>query len=207
MPVLARRRALIGALAALPIAGVPLAAAPANAARVDRAPIEGVALEAADGDTFTLQADDGRRLRVRIAGIDAPESRQPYADVSRRHLRELLRARRVRIEPIKLDPYDRVVARVLALEAPAPGRAADPGAAHDVGLAMIEAGLAWHFVRYRADQSREEFERLADAQRAARSRRAGLWRDPAPEPPWDFRARSRRPPAAPAPPTPPGPAG
>jgi endonuclease YncB( thermonuclease family) len=207
MPDLAHRRALLRALAALPVAAPLLAAAPANAARIDRAPIEGVALEAVDGDTFTLQADDGRRLRVRLAGIDAPESRQPFADVSRRHLREQLRTRRVRIEPIKLDPYDRVVARVLALEAPAPGRSADPGAAHDVGLAMIDAGLAWHFVRYRADQSREEFERYADAQRAARARGAGIWRDPAPEPPWDFRARTRRPPAAPAPPTPPAPAG
>jgi endonuclease YncB( thermonuclease family) len=209
MPASALRRALLRWLAALPaaVAAGAAGAAPLDPAPRDRTPFEAVALDAPDGDTVVVRTLDGRRLRVRIAGIDAPEARQPFADVSRRHLRTLLHERRLRIEPVDRDRYDRVVARVFALDAPAPGREADPAAAHDVGLAMLEAGLAWHFARYRVDRSRAVDERYARAERDARARRAGLWRDPSAEPPWAFRERTRRPETAPERPSPPDPAG
>lgn len=159
-------------------------AAHGREAREAPAAIEGGALDVQDGDSFLLRADDGRRVRVRVSGIDAPERAQPYADVSRRHLGDLLRGRRVRLEPVKQDVFDRTVARVIVLDGEPPGQ--------DAGLAQIEAGLAWHFARYRADQSAEDARDYARAEREARARGAGLWHDAAPEPPWDFRARMRR---------------
>jgi endonuclease YncB( thermonuclease family) len=153
-------------------------------AREHRAAIEGRAIDVHDGDSFVLRADDGRRLRIRVSGIDAPERAQPYADVSRRHLGELLRGRRIRLEPVKQDAFDRTVARVLVVDGEPPGR--------DAGLAQIEAGLAWHFTRYTPDQSREDVRRYASAERDARDRGVGLWRDDSPEAPWDFRTRTRR---------------
>jgi endonuclease YncB( thermonuclease family) len=86
---------------------------------------------------------------------------------------------------VKQDVFDLTVARVIVLDGESPGR--------DAGLAQIEAGLAWHFARYRADQPDEEAQDYARAEREARARGAGLWRDASPEPPWDFRARTRRP--------------
>ena len=169
-------------------------APPAAPAPLPRGALHGVAVQVQDGDTFDLRAADGRRFRVRLAGIDAPERGQPFADQARRRLRELLHGVRVRLDPIKRDPFDRLVARAWAR----PVR----GPEIDVSLALVQAGLAWHFTRYRADQTADEFDRYARAQEQARQARAGLWLDPAPEAPWALRERTRRAPAAPAPPAP-----
>jgi endonuclease YncB( thermonuclease family) len=172
-----------------------LALAMACATAAPRPPLEGVSLDVQDGDSLVFRGDDGARIRVRVAGIDAPEKSQAHAEASRRNLRALLRDRRIRIEPIKRDPYGRTVARVWVLDPERRPR--------DAALAQLEAGLAWHFRRYRADQTPVEFARYARAEQAARSDRRGLWREDSPEPPWDFRTRGRRDRAAPAPPAPP----
>jgi endonuclease YncB( thermonuclease family) len=182
-PCAGRRRRLLAATAALALAlSTHL---PATPARESAAPIEGSALDVQDGDSFLLRADDGRRIRVRVSGIDAPERTQPYTDASRRHLGELLRGHRIRLEPVKQDVFDRTVARVLVVDGEPPER--------DAGLAQLEAGLAWHFRRYSAEQPSEDVARYARAERDAKARGLGLWRDAAPEAPWAFRARLRRP--------------
>jgi len=168
---------------------------PAGAATPLQQPLEGVSLDVQDGDSIVFRGSDGTTLRVRVAGIDAPEKSQPFAEASRRNLRALLRERRIRLEPIKRDVYGRTVARIWILEAERPPR--------DAALAQLEAGLAWHFRRYRSDQAPAEFARYARAEQAARTAGVGLWRDERPEPPWDFRARTRRERAAPAPSAPP----
>ncbi len=148
--------------------------------RPGQAPAEtGPLLESiADGDSFTVLLPGGVRAGVRIAGIDAPEKDQPWADASRAHLAELLARGNLRIDTLKTDPYGRQVARVRA-------------AGDDVGLEQVRAGLAWHFVRYAADQDPDERARYAQAEREARAARRGLWSDPAPLPPWTHRQRQR----------------
>ncbi len=177
-----RRRTLAATAGALALA-LPLCPS-APLAREAPPSIEGTALDVQDGDSFLLRAEDGRRIRVRVSGIDAPERAQPWADVSRRHLGDMLRGHRIRLEPVKQDVFDRTVARVIVIDGDPPER--------DAGLAQVEAGLAWHFSRYRADQSADDARRYARAERDAQARGLGLWRDPSPEPPWDFRARMRR---------------
>jgi len=157
-------------------------AAPAAATDARSAPaiawIDGVVEHVYDGDSFRLHTSDGRDLGVRIAGIDAPERTQPFANISRKALREAIDDRDVRVEAIKVDPYGRVVGRVFV-------------AGRDVGLEQLDRGLAWHFVRYDADLSPTERERYARAQRQAQTRRAGLWRQNDPQAPWLFREQRR----------------
>lgn len=172
-----RRRLLVTLAALAPAALVPACARPAAA-------LEGVAIEVHDGDSFAFRGPDGARVRVRLSGIDAPELDQPFADRARRNLRELLRDARVRLEPVKRDAFDRIVARVTARRGDAPDE--------DVALAQLRAGLAWHFTRYREDQSVADFALYARAERDARAARLGLWQDAAAEPPWAFRQRMRR---------------
>lgn len=176
---------MLAAVAGLGLTGLGTAATAASRApRAAPEPIEGQALDVHDGDSFTMRADDGRRLRIRVSGIDAPEQQQPWSEASRRHLGELLRGRRIRIDPVKQDVFDRTVAKVWVLDDDVPPR--------DAALSLLEAGLAWHFVRYQADQPPADVPRYAQAERVARARRAGLWQDRAPEAPWDFRGRMRR---------------
>jgi endonuclease YncB( thermonuclease family) len=179
-----RKVAYVTALLACLAAG--LLTAPFSAAKPP-APsvVEGVSIDVQDGDSFLLRDDLGNRIRVRLSGIDAPEKSQPYADRSRQHLRDLMRDARIRLEPVKLDVFGRTVARVWVL-------AEDGKSGRDAGLAQIEAGMAWHFKRYRSDQQDQDAMRYAKAQRQAQADGLGLWRDPSPEPPWEFRTRTKR---------------
>ena len=52
----------------------------------------------------------------------------------------------------------------------------------NVNHELLTAGLVWRFTRY--DKSTE----LADLEAAARNANVGLWADPAPVAPWDWRA-------------------
>ena len=55
----------------------------------------------------------------------------------------------------------------------------------NVNLEMVRRGLAWRFVKYSKDKA------LLDAQNAAKGARRGLWADPGPVPPWEWRARAK----------------
>lgn len=173
-----------------------------------------------DGDSFDLKDDRGRRIGVRISGIDAPERRQPYADVSRRHLQALIGGQSVRIHVLGHDRYGRILGQVERRPAEGsagsaakagqqgqhgqpgqqrqPGQQGQPGqAAVDIGLAQIEAGLAWYFRRYQRDLPPAWRGRYDAAEGLARDERRGLWREPDPIPPWRYREDRRQAGAAP----------
>ncbi len=143
--------------------------------------------EVFDGDSFNLNAANGRIVRVRIAGIDAPEKSQPYAQKAKDSLTELLSSGPITLEPIKVDPYQRWIANV---------RIGD----RDVGREQIARGYAWFFTRYRQDLNEAVQVDYGRAEHEARETRRGLWAglsakgNPAlyPEPPWEFRQRSKR---------------
>lgn len=148
------------------------------------AAIGGRVIHVADGDTVTVLTDAKTEVRVRLAGIDAPEvahrsessgsASQAYGDASRRALRGLVHGRQVEMTCRSKDRYGRFVC-ILRL---------DGG---DVGEQQIRAGMAWHFLRYAADQPSAERDRYAAAEREARAARRGLWADAAPVPPWEWR--------------------
>lgn len=125
-----------------------------------------------------MRATDGREIGVRIAGIDAPERTQPYANVSRRAMREAIEGREVRVDPVKIDRYGRVVGHVFV-------------DGNDIGISQLQAGLAWHFARYDADLAPAQRLSYARAQADAKARGVGLWKQPAPLAPWRFRQQQR----------------
>jgi len=163
----------VAAAAAAVQATSTLAAAPATTA------VQGRVVRVLDGDSLLLRIEGQGVRGVRIAGIDAPEKGQPFADVARRALLAKLDDREIRVEVVKTDFFQRLVGRVFV-----EGR--------DAGLAQLHAGLAWHFKRYDADLAPAQRRRYAQAERQARLRGLGLWRDPAPVPPWEHRAQARR---------------
>lgn len=145
-------------------------------------------VEIFDGDSFNLKAANGSIVRVRIAGIDAPEKSQPYAQKAKESLAFLLTTGEIRLVPLKVDRYDRWVAHVSV-------------GTTDVGLVQIERGFAWFFTRYRRDLDDTRQSRYAHAEQRAREQRLGLWAgldasrsNPtlAPEAPWKFRERTRK---------------
>lgn len=142
-----------------------------------------------DGDTITVLDDARQSYKVRLAGIDAPEKRQPFGERSKQALATMVFSRDVRIEWHKEDRYRRIVGQVL-VEVSDHGCANRPcPRALDVCLAQIEAGLAWHYRKYEQEQPRDDRLRYGTAEETARARRLGLWLDANPVPPWEWRKR------------------
>jgi hypothetical protein len=57
----------------------------------------------------------------------------------------------------------------------------------DVGLALLEKGLAWHYKRFAYQQQPAERKSYIDAQEYALTAGIGIWSDERPTPPWVFR--------------------
>ena len=123
-----------------------------------------------DGDTFTAINSDNLQLKIRIWGIDAPEKKQAFGNKSKEFLSSLIFGKTISIDVQSKDRYGRLLAYVYSPEG------------KDVSLLMIHEGMAWHFTKYDNNVVYEE------AQTFAKKAKRGLWVDPSPIAPWDFRA-------------------
>ena len=112
--------------------------------------------------------------RIRLAGIDAPERNQPWGEAATRELRRQVAGRFVVVDWDKKDRWKRLIG-IVSLNG------------EDQNLHMIDWGLAWHFKRYAHEQGPGDRQRYADAEKAARAAHRGLWSDPEPIPPWEWR--------------------
>lgn len=100
------------------------------------AEITGKVIRVSDGDTISvLDALDGGNFRIRISGIDAPETKQPFGQKAKQYLSGLIFGKTVSVRFTEIDRYGRIVGRVYLERA-------------DVGLAMLSAGFAWHYVHF-----------------------------------------------------------
>ena len=149
--------------------------------------LEGRVVGIADGDTLTGLDGDQVQHRIRLTGIDAPERAQPFGERSRQNLARLTFGKAVEVRWDKKDRYGRVVGQVWVVSPDARCQHAGCPKTLDAGLAQVTVGLAWHYKQYAGEQSEEDRERYAFAEIEARGRRAGLWRDPGPVAPWEWR--------------------
>lgn len=135
-------------------------------------PLSGKVVRVRDGDSLVVLA--GRTpVEVRLDGVDAPELAQAFGKSAKRCASDLAFGRRVRLELRGKDQYDRDLAEVFLPD----GRS--------LNRELVAAGCAWWFRRYSQDLG------LETSERRARSDRRGLWSDPVPVPPWEFRERQR----------------
>lgn len=142
-----------------------------------RAILNGHVLWVHDGDTVDVLTSNLSIVRVRLYGIDCPESDQFHglAATLFSAWHGLFRAVEVRV--MDRDRYGRSVGWVIIK---------DGGG--DLSRMLVENGHAWVYERYCAAR---ECVALAEAQDAARRERLGLWLDPEPMPPWEWRRRGR----------------
>ena len=61
-----------------------------------------------------------------------------------------------------------------------------------MNLEQVRAGLAWHYKKYQNEQTTADRVKYSDAEREARMEKRGLWHDPEPVPPWDYRKAERK---------------
>lgn len=150
-----------------------LCATDAYAART----IEGIVRAVYDGDTILLATRESSRLKIRLYGIDAPETAkpdrpgQPYGEVAKRTLMYKIMGRQVSAEIVDADQYQRAVAVIRY-------------GGRDINREMAAEGMAWAYRQYLQGPYASEY---IGAENRSRSRKAGLWRDANPRPPWEFR--------------------
>ena len=150
------------------LSAVLLLAAPAHAASV---------LSIGDGDTITV-TEGSKRIKVRLACIDAPETSQsPYGMKARKKLQGLLPiGSQVTLRTKATDRYGRSVSEVLR-------------GAININQSLVGSGNAFVYWQYISGCDRQTYSRLEND---ARLKRLGIWLVPnGIQRPWDYR-RSRR---------------
>ncbi len=75
--------------------------------------ITGRVIAIADGDTITLLDSQKKQIKIRLAGIDAPEFKQAFGNKSKQNLSRLIFGKTVKIETGKTDRYGRIVGKVI----------------------------------------------------------------------------------------------
>lgn len=147
---------------------------------IQAATLEGRVVGVADGDTITILDAANSQYKIRLAGIDAPEKKQPFGNVSKKSLSDLVFGKQVTIDYSKQDRYGRVVGKVRV-------------DGSNVNLEQIRRGMAWHYKKYKTELVLDDRLAYLHAQEDARKAGLGLWIDQSPIPPWDFRKSKKFP--------------
>ena len=108
-----------------------------------------------DGDTL-LVLQENNPVKVRLAGIDAPELAQPFGEEARQSLAGLVMNRQVQVISRAIDVYGRMIADA---------RIGNINLSH----AQVRLGMAWESSRFHNNQE------LITLLREAQNARRGLW--------------------------------
>ncbi|QDV69038.1 Thermonuclease precursor [Rosistilla carotiformis] len=133
--------------------------------------LTGKVIGVTDGDTIAVLVNR-EPVKVRLEGIDAPESKQSFGTRSKQALSKMVFGKNVVVKKTGEDRYGRTLGVIMV-------------GSVDINAKMIEDGWAWHYKNYNDE------ERLAKLEDEAREAKRGLWADPNPLAPWEYRTRQR----------------
>lgn len=136
--------------------------------------ISGRVVGVADGDTITVLDSTNTQYKIRLAGIDAPEKKQPFGNVSKKSLSDLVYDKQVYVYWKKQDRYGRTIGKVIV-------------GGVDANLQQIKRGMAWFYKKYQNELTMDDRLAYLHAHQDAESNKAGLWIDIESVAPWDFR--------------------
>lgn len=132
-----------------------------------------------DGDTVEIKYNDGRKSdRIRLIGIDAPESSQEYGKQSTNTLQKCVDNGNVNIRWQEQDRYGRLLGIVMSGET-------------DCNHNQVQKGAAWHYKQYSKGQPKGSAQTYAMAENDARSTNMGLWATSQPQEPWLYRRANK----------------
>ncbi len=138
----------------------------------------GKVIKVSDGDTITVLDSNNQKHKIRLRGIDAPESQQAFGDISTQSLSELVFDKEVLVSWDKKDKYYRILGKVII-------------EGNDANFEQLKKGLAWYYKQYEKDLIDEDKQRYSEAEELARNYGLGLWADSNSIPPWEFRRKGK----------------
>ena len=139
--------------------------------------LTGKVVKIADGDTITIESG-GTKEKIRFAQIDTPETShfgsptQPFGKEAGAALRQMVKDKNVRVEVEAVDQYGRNVGTVYVGNL-------------NVNRELVKNGFAWVYRQYAHDPE------LIELEKAARSKKTGLWMLDNPIYPPDFRKSNK----------------
>ncbi|OHE72751.1 MAG: hypothetical protein A2007_03010 [Verrucomicrobia bacterium GWC2_42_7] len=128
----------------------------------------GKVVKVTDGDTIQVMRD-GKAEKIRLAGIDCPEKNQAFGQAATKYTLSLAAQEIVTVQVETTDRYGRLVGEVILPDG------------KNLNRELVRAGYAWWYRKYSSDIT------LGDLESEARINRCGLWVDPNPVSPWDWR--------------------
>ena len=123
-----------------------------------------------DGDTITVLTAEKKLVKIRLWGIDTPETGQDFGSRAKQAASELAFGKTVKILPRDTNRYGRTVAEVILPD----GRS--------MNREMVKQGQAWWYQKYAPADAE-----LARLEALARAAQIGLWSQPNPVAPWNWR--------------------
>ena len=130
--------------------------------------IEGLVVKIADGDTLTLLTSSNKKIKIRLAGIDTPEIKQPFGNKAKQALAKLVFQKKALIEVQTKDRYGRTVGVVFV-------------DGQNVNYELVRQGMAWVYRKYTNDEI------LYGLEAQAKTKKTGLWADAKSIAPWSWR--------------------
>jgi endonuclease YncB( thermonuclease family) len=112
---------------------------------------------------------DGKAQKIRLYGIDTPESKQAFGTKAKQFTSQLAFGKSVTIYSKGVDRYNRVLGWVFV------GRTC-------VNAELVQNGLAWWYKQYSPKETK-----LQQLEQEARTAKRGVWADKMPVAPWDWR--------------------
>ena len=134
--------------------------------------LEGKVIKIADGDTLTLLTPSNQQVKIRLAGVDTPERKQPFGNKAKQALSNLAFQKQALVEIAAKDRYGRTIGVVFV-------------DGLNVNAELVKQGMAWVYRKYTDD------ERLYILESEAKQAKRGLWLDENPIPPWEWRRGKR----------------
>lgn len=134
--------------------------------------ITGKVISVWDGDTIRLQSHN-TIYKIRLDGIDCPELDQAYGRKARDYTSKLVMEKKVKVKLNGKDMYKRWLGEVFTVSG------------MSVNKALVRSGFAWQYYHNKDPE-------LTKLQNLARTKKIGLWADPKPIPPWQFRKQKKK---------------
>ena len=138
--------------------------------------ITGKVVSIADGDTITVLDSGKTQHKIRLYGIDCPESHQDYGSKAKEFTSNMVFGQTVSVKVMDTDRYGRTVGIVNI-------------GSISLNEELLKNGMAWFYGQYCKTSFCSQWNQY---QEDARSQKLGLWSMSNPVPPWEFRRGSSK---------------
>ncbi len=130
-------------------------------------------MEIVGGDTIILWHNN-RTEKIRLNGVVCPDKTQPYGGQAKRFTSFMVQNKDVTVRVVGKDQNGSTIGDVILRDG------------QELNKELVKEGLAWWDRKQSTNQS------LGQLEDVARAERRGLWADPHPVPPWEWKKQRQR---------------